>query len=161
MSGEPYLDIIVSCMFIKNLFDTDSLLMFDTAVQAEIDKGTLQIVKLILDTQRNMVLNQIPCRACLTKQLERVKRNNQMRNSGKHTMTLIFYMDQCGWSTMITAEVTILFWLMDLKSNNKHQAEFPPDITLFQWTLFQINNLSPLFSDNFLLIYTRSPRYYT
>ena len=74
-------------MFIKKLFDTDSLLMFDTALQAEIAKGAPQTVKLLIDTLRKMVLNRIPRHACFTRQLERVEKNNQMGDSDEHMMT--------------------------------------------------------------------------
>ena len=46
MSRRPFNDIMVQRMNIKKLFDSNSLLMFDNALQADIHKGTPKTVKL-------------------------------------------------------------------------------------------------------------------
>ena len=67
MSGGPFSDIMVPQMYIKKLFDADSLLMFDIALETELAKGAPHKVKILMDTLRKMVLNQIPRKARLTK----------------------------------------------------------------------------------------------
>ena len=74
-------------MYIKKLLDSNSLLMFNNALQAEIHKGTPQTVKLLVNTLKLVVLKRIPQCAHWTKQLKRVKRKGLMGKNGEQMMS--------------------------------------------------------------------------
>ena len=44
MRGRPFLDIMVPKMYLKKLFDQDSLIMFDTALQTKLINSALHLV---------------------------------------------------------------------------------------------------------------------
>ena len=100
-------------MYLKKLFDQDTFIIFDSAIQAELAKGAPHSIKTLVDTLRSMILTHIPRRGRLTKMRERTTKINQMGDNGEnllsYTERLILEMDQSGWSIMMVAEATVLY----------------------------------------------------
>ena len=83
LSGGLFTDIEVPRMYLKKLFDHDSLIMFDSALQAELARGSPHSIETLVDTLRNMILSQIPRRARLIKMMERTTKMREVRTTIK------------------------------------------------------------------------------
>ena len=113
MSGGPFSYKMVPRMYLKKLFDQDSLIMFDIVLQTDLTNKAPHSVKTLVETVRNMVLSRTPHTARLTNMIERTQKINQMGYLGEnmlsYTKKLILEMDQSGWSTMSIVKATILY----------------------------------------------------
>ena len=76
LSRGPFTDIQVLRMYLKKLFDQDSLITFDTALNANLAVGQPPAIKTLVNTLKEMILSRIRRRARLIKMMERIAKIN-------------------------------------------------------------------------------------
>ena len=100
-------------MYLKRVLCKDSLISFHTAINIKLDQRANPTIDLLINTLKEVILARIPRRARLTQMLERAVSVGKMGKGGPNldsfTDQLILEMEQCQWSTMTVAEVTVLF----------------------------------------------------
>ena len=100
LSGGQFIDIQVPIMYLKKLFDTDSLILYNAAVIAKLTAGVPPQIKTLVDALREILLGRIPRRARLINMIDRPMKINQMGDEGQnlHSFSegLILDMEQSG-----------------------------------------------------------------
>lgn len=127
-SGGQFTDIEQPILYLKHVLCKDILISFRATLNARINQDKSDpIVKLLIETLKDMILSHIPRWAHLIQMIDRAITVGRMGKGGPNldsfTDQLILDIEQCPWSTMTVTEATVLYWLNDLYASDRDQEE--------------------------------------
>merc|ERR1712120_58040 len=142
-SGGDFSNVAVPVIYIKRLFDNETLKIFLPSLNEAVGQGKPHCTRTIVDCICDVVMSRVPRRARLTKVLNRIKSNNCMGDLSEHILTfsegLMHGLHQSSWESTSATEVGVLMWLSDLSLTNPHHLRLSEKVHA-AWDLTESNN---------------------
>merc|ERR1711895_65473 len=143
-SGGEFTSVSVPTIYIKMLFDSETLKVFlpllnDAVNNQKRDPCTKTIVECIVE----VVMSRVPRRARLATVLNRIKSSNCMGDLGENMLTfsegLMHDLHQSSWESTNVVEIGVLMWIADLNMSNPHHLRLSEKVHA-AWDLAESNN---------------------
>merc|ERR1712115_618396 len=142
-SGGNFKDVATLVIYIKRLFDHETLKVFMPSLTEAVGQDKPHCTCTIVECICDVVMSRVPRRARLTRVLNRIKSNNYIGDLGEHMLTfsegLMHDLHQSSWDSMNATEAGVLMWLSDLSLTNPHHIRLSEKVHA-AWDLAESNN---------------------